>query len=182
MNRLIVSEPSKCIGCRTCEIACVLAHSKSNDVDAMSKKDFAPRLKLIRTLNISTPVTCHHCDDAPCLNACPAGAIVYRADTVQVDQERCIGCKTCVVACPFGAMDVISVPARRAFAGVQIANGMKAEAHKCDLCLGRDGGPACAEVCPTKALHVMDEAALETTRRLRQQRAAVEAATFGAVA
>lgn len=182
MNRLIVSEPSKCIGCRTCEIACVLAHSKSNDVDAMTKKDFAPRLKLIRTLAISTPVTCHHCDDAPCLNACPAGAIVYRADTVQVDQERCIGCKTCVVACPFGAMDVISVPAKRAFAGVQIANGMKAEAHKCDLCLGRDGGPACAEVCPTKALHVMDEAALETTRRLRQQRAAVEAATLGAVA
>jgi electron transport protein HydN len=174
MNRFIVAEPSRCIGCRTCEIACVLAHLGAGDVGGLAAATFAPRLRVIKSLNVSTPVTCHHCDDAPCLNACPSHAIVYRQNSVQVEQERCLGCKTCVVACPFGAMEVVTVPATRQFAGLTVTLGVKAEAQKCDLCIDRIGGPACISVCPTDALHLMDEGYLAETLRLRRQHSAAE--------
>jgi electron transport protein HydN len=174
MNRFIVAEPSRCIGCRTCEVACVLAHDAAGGVGLLAAATFAPRLRVIKSLNISTPVTCHHCDDAPCANACPSGAIVYRLNTVQVEQERCLGCKTCVVACPFGAMEVVTMPAERRFAGMTMTVGVKAEAQKCDLCIDHAGGPACIAVCPTDALHLMDEDYLQETLRHRREHAAAE--------
>jgi len=178
MNRFIVAESAKCIGCHTCEVACVLAHVPSHSVEGLTPANFAPRLRLMLTLNTSAPVTCHHCEDAPCLNACPSGAISFSADTVQVDQSRCLGCKTCVVACPFGAMEVVTSPAYRNVGGTQVANGVKAEAQKCDLCVGRTGGPACIQVCPTAALHVMDDALMAEMQQRRRQRSAREAAKF----
>ncbi len=180
MNRFIVAEASKCIGCRTCEVACVLAHTGKEDVEALAGREFNPRLKVLKTLTVSAPVTCHHCEDAPCVNACPSHAISYRDSTVQVDQSKCLGCKTCVVACPFGAMEVISRPAIRSFAGIVVADGVKAEAHKCDLCIDRAAGPACVAVCPTDALHVMDETRLAETRARRQLRSALEASNVDA--
>ena len=176
MNRFIVPEPSKCIGCRTCEVACVLAHAKTENVEILGDVAFQPRLKVLKTLNVSTPVVCHHCEDAPCVNACPSHAIGYRDHTVQVDQSKCLGCKSCVVACPFGAMEVVTRPAERTFAGITVADGVRAEAHKCDLCIDHTGGPACVKVCPTDALHVMDEARLAETTARRRLRTAVEAA------
>lgn len=176
MNRFIVAEPNQCIGCRTCEVACALAHMGSSSAAALSPTNFAPRLKVVKSRQISVPVVCRHCEDAPCANACPNGAIVYRANSVQVLQDRCVGCKTCMVACPFGAMDVVTVPATQVFVGVTIRHGVKAEAHKCDLCVGRTEGPACVKVCPTKALHLVDRAAIDLTLNRRQERAASEAA------
>lgn len=176
MNRFIVAEPPKCIGCRTCEVACVLAHTKTENVDVLTGATFRPRLKVLKTLKVSVPVMCHHCEDAPCVNACPSHAIAYRDDTVQIDQSKCLGCKTCVVACPFGAIEVVTRPATRSFAGLTVADGIRAEAHKCDLCIDHDGGPACVKVCPTDALHVMDAARLAETRAQRQLRAATDAA------
>ncbi len=180
MNRFIVAEPSKCIGCRTCEVACVLAHAPRENVDVLADVPFEPRLVVLKTLNISTPVTCRHCEDAPCANACPSHAIGYRDGTVQVDQSKCLGCKSCVVACPFGAMQVVTRPAVRRFAGITVADGVRAEAHKCDLCIDHAGGPACVKVCPTDALHEMDEARLAETRARRQLRTAVETAAIEA--
>lgn len=175
MNRFIVAEPSWCIGCRTCEIACAVAHDGGAGVSGLKAGTFAPRLRVIKSMNVSTAVTCHHCEDAPCVNACPSNAIVYKQHSVQVEQERCLGCKTCVVACPFGAMEVVTVPATRQFAGVAVALGVKAEAQKCDLCIDRADGPACIAVCPTDALHLMDESFMEQTLHRRRADAAVEA-------
>jgi electron transport protein HydN len=182
MNRFIVSEPNKCIGCHTCEVACVLAHEPSHSVGALSPANFAPRLKLILSGSVSTPVTCHHCEDAPCLNACPSGAIFYSAGTVQVDQSHCLGCKTCVVACPFGVMEVVTHAVERTFAGLKMADGIKAEAHKCDLCINRDQGPACVQVCPTAALHVMDENMMADLQNERRQRSALSSGIAGSAA
>jgi len=177
MNRFIVAEPKKCIGCRTCEVACVLAHAGEAGVASLSPISFAPRLHVIKGMTVSTAVTCRHCEDAPCVNVCPSGAIIYSHNSVQVLQERCVGCKTCMVACPFGAMDVITVPVTKQFGGVSVKNGVKAQAHKCDLCDNNATGPACVAVCPTKALHVADRSTIDTTLRLRQERAAQESET-----
>lgn len=171
MNRFIVATSSKCIGCRTCEVACVLAHSNGSGVESLEHGHFMPRLHVVKNLNVSSAATCHHCEDAPCVNACPSGAIVYRQNSVQVEQERCLGCKTCMVACPFGAMDVVTVPAERTFAGISLTTGVKALAQKCDLCIDHEGGPACVSVCPTDALHVVDRNVVEDTLRQRRERA-----------
>lgn len=177
MNRFIATNPSNCIGCRTCEVACSLAHSSATGVQGLSPDNFKPRLKMVKNETVSAAVMCHHCEDAPCANACPSGAIVYRQNSVQVEQERCLGCKSCVMACPFGAMDVITVPATRQFAGVRLNVGVKAQAHKCDLCVDKAAGPACVSVCPTNALHLMDRNMVEDTMRLRRERSLAEAVT-----
>jgi electron transport protein HydN len=114
-------------------------------------------------------VTCHHCDDAPCAGACPTGAISFVQNTVQVNQARCIGCKSCMVACPYGMMDVVALPVSRAYAGVRLSLGTKAQAHKCDLCIDRAQGPACVGACPTQALHIANQTDIQATMRQRRE-------------
>ncbi|MGL9750675.1 MAG: 4Fe-4S dicluster domain-containing protein [Symbiopectobacterium sp.] len=93
---------------------------------------------------------------------CTNGAIVRAQDSIQVRQEKCIGCKTCVVACLYGAMTVISKPVVRISHHQLMGSGMKAEAHKCDLCQESAAGPACVQVCPTKALHLVNRDDIDT--------------------
>lgn len=176
MNRFVIAEPSKCIGCRTCEVACALAHTAHNSTGALSPANFTPRLRVVKGPKISTAVMCRQCEDAPCVNVCPTGAVVYSNNSVQVLQDRCVGCKTCVVACPFGAMDVVSHPTLAPAGAWRPASHFKAEAQKCDLCIDREAGPACIPVCPTKALHLVDRSALDATLRRRQEHAATDAA------
>ncbi|WP_192458287.1 4Fe-4S dicluster domain-containing protein [Musicola keenii] len=175
MNRFVLADPRKCIGCRTCEVACVLAHSDGNP-SSLSPEHFTPRLKVVKGLNVSTTIQCRHCEDAPCANVCPNGAIVHAGDHIKVQQEKCIGCKTCVVACPYGAMTVISKPVARISHYQTLGNCIKAEAHKCDLCEGRAGGPACVEVCPTKALHLISRDDIQEMIQRKQRRAALDEA------
>ncbi len=91
-------------------------------------------------------------------------------------QERCIGCKTCVVACPYGAMEVVVRPVvRDSGAGLKV-RAEKAEANKCDLCFHREEGPACMEACPTHALFCVDRNKLEQLSAEKRRRAALESA------
>ena len=95
-----------------------------------SSPHYGPYLRLAKS-----PVTCHHCENAPCAQSCPNGAITQHSDSVQVNQQKCIGCKACVVACPFGTMDMLIAPLEN--------DSVKASAHKCDLCSkGRKARPA----------------------------------------
>lgn len=174
MNRFIIADAKKCIGCRTCEIACVLAHSENQDISTLNAATFAPRLHVIKSVNVSTAVLCRQCEDAPCANVCPNGAISRTNDMVLVKQEHCIGCKTCVVACPYGAMEVITRPVIQpdgAWMNIPIE---KAEAHKCDLCNGLDSGPACIEICPTNALYCVDRNMLQEMNAAKRRRAALD--------
>ena len=172
MNKLVIADPAKCIGCRTCEVACVLAHANGNALSKLSAAYFIPRLKVVKTSRVSTPVQCRQCEDAPCAKVCPTGALVQSHNSVQVIQSRCIGCKSCVMACPYGAMDVVTrevtLAERRAPAGEQ-----HVEAFKCDLCIHRPQGPSCIEVCPTKAITTIDAKVLEDNSRKRRERAAL---------
>ncbi|WON78641.1 electron transport protein HydN [Serratia sp. UGAL515B_01] len=174
MNRFIIADPKKCIGCRTCEIACVMAHSENQDISLLNTATFAPRIHVIKGVNVSTAVLCRQCEDAPCANVCPNGAISRTDNMVLVKQECCIGCKTCVVACPYGAMEVITHPIIRQNGATLSHVSEKAEAHKCDLCIGRENGPACMETCPTNALHCVDRNMLQEMNAEKRRRAALD--------
>ncbi|HGA3141717.1 TPA: 4Fe-4S dicluster domain-containing protein [Enterobacter hormaechei] len=146
MNQFILADPEKCIGCRTCEVACMMSHQSSATPVA-----FTSRIRVVKGGTFTTAVGCHQCEDAPCANVCPTGAIHRAAGAWLVKQSRCIGCKSCMVACPFGAMQVRVVEDR-------------VQALKCDLCSHREGGPACVEACPTHALRCIDPARLRAER------------------
>lgn len=167
MNSFLVADPDKCIGCRTCEIACVMAHSQE-DVLRTGNLDmgFYPRLKVVKTAVVSAPVQCRHCEDAPCANVCPHGAITNRDKSIQIDGDACIGCKNCLMACPFGVIDLVpqnnnGKPVWQRGLKMVDDSGEHAKeklvGHKCDLCVGREDGPACIKVCPTAALTIVED-------------------------
>ncbi|MEG5692221.1 formate-dependent uric acid utilization protein AegA [Enterobacter quasihormaechei] len=162
MNRFIMVNGQECIGCRACEVACVMAHNGEQHV--LSERHFHPRITVLTSATRTSPVTCHHCENAPCAQSCPNGAITQHSDSVQVNQQKCIGCKACVVACPFGTMDMLVTPLEN--------DRVKASAHKCDLCLERPQGPACVENCPANVLTLATPAVLENLAKSRRERSA----------
>lgn len=147
----IVADPAKCLACRTCELACALAHAASEDlVEAIYQHRAKPRIYIEGAGQLAVPLQCRHCEDAPCVRVCPSGAL-HRSSPdspVLVDQQRCIGCAFCVEACPFGVIQV----AAGAVPGV--LDGRVA-VIKCDLCQQRQAEgkpPACVASCPVGAL------------------------------
>ncbi len=130
-----------CIGCRLCEVYCRLQHSGSRDLIKAFKTEPRPplpRLRLEKTEAVSFAVRCLHCDDSPCVYACLTGALQRNPDSgiVEVDNDKCIGCWTCILVCPVGAIR-------------QDAEHKKV--LKCDLCHGEEV-PACVANCPNEAM------------------------------
>ena len=163
MNAFVIADASKCIGCRTCEIACAVAHASGADA-TVDKTRFFPRLKVIKGAQVSVPVLCRQCENAPCASVCPHDALVRHHDSIQVIQSRCIGCKSCVIACPFGAIDVVVTSSPNA--------ASKSEVHKCDLCVDVAASPSCVRVCPTSALTLVSSNELQQKSFKKQQQAA----------
>ena len=93
-------------------------------------------MKVLQSGERNIPLTCLQCGDAACMKACEVGAISRdeTSDALLVDLDRCIGCRTCMFACPFGHMSF---------------DESAGKAFKCDLCGGQ---PACAMFCPEKAI------------------------------
>jgi Fe-S-cluster-containing dehydrogenase component len=147
----IVADPKRCLACRTCELACALAHAATDDlVEAISSRLAKPRIYIESAGDLAVPLQCRHCEDAPCVRVCPSRAL-WRAEPggpVLVEEERCIGCAFCVMACPFGVIRV----ARRVPAD---ASESRLAVVKCDLCQERQAAglePACVASCPVRAL------------------------------
>lgn len=116
----------RCTGCRACELACVQSHGVAGATVGTLAGPVKPRLFVPGAGE--KPILCRHCEDAPCLNACPRGA-----GQARLDEEKCGDCGEvpCVSACPFGAIRPAAGPV------------------KCDLC---GGDPACVRACPNGAL------------------------------
>ncbi|EHZ9620073.1 4Fe-4S dicluster domain-containing protein [Salmonella enterica] len=155
MNRFIMADASACIGCRTCEVACVVSHQEQQNSAAVTTADFVPRIRVIKEDSFTTATVCHQCEDAPCANVCPVQALRRDRGHIFVTPSRCIGCKSCMLACPFGAMTVVT-------------STSGAQAIKCDLCWHREAGPACVEACPTSALQCVDAAHVQRQRLYSQ--------------
>ena len=134
MAKELVIDISKCTGCEYCKLACSFSHHG----------EFNPLKSRIHittfiSRSMAVPVVCYQCEDPWCAKACPSGAIsIDRNPTdgstvaVTVNESRCVGCKMCTLACPFGCI-VVS----------------EKHAEKCDLC---GGDPQCVKVCRAGAL------------------------------
>ncbi|MEH2922048.1 formate-dependent uric acid utilization protein AegA [Samsonia erythrinae] len=166
MNRFVIASVQDCMGCRACEIACVISHNDERypDSDAV----FQPRIKAFNTPKLRAAVTCRHCEEAPCASVCPTQALIRKDNSIQLIQEKCIGCKSCVLACPFGAISMITNPTDN-----------RTVAHKCDLCAERSQGQACVEACPTQALQLFSEQSLAAHRQEKQQMTALRSSAYG---
>ena len=130
MEKTLVVIPRNCTGCRTCDLACSFVHSEDGRLGRA-------RITIFPTVpDRYMQMTCLQCVEAACIAVCPTGALVRNEKTraVDVDDGRCIGCRLCEAACPFGHIRYIE------------EDGAPA---KCDLC---GGEPACASFCPYNAL------------------------------
>lgn len=186
MNRFVIAEPKRCIGCNTCMAACTQVHRQHG-------LQTHPRLTVERDAQGTAPVLCRHCEDAPCAQVCPVNAITQRNNAVVLDEVTCIGCKLCAIACPFGAITPsgskpLAVPQTFAHhipvealtdVPVSVASinpflswnaGVKSVAVKCDLCAFQDK-PECVRVCPTQALFVVDEAHIAAATEAKRRQA-----------
>jgi Fe-S-cluster-containing hydrogenase component 2 len=132
MNRVLAVDCDKCTGCRSCELACSVFH-----VQASNPAKSAVRIVKGAKKGLNVPVICQQCEVPACANICPVQAISRDADTgaMIVDGDLCLGCRLCVVACPFGAI-TLDLDRRRAM--------------KCDLCGGDE--PWCVRFCEPGAL------------------------------
>jgi molybdopterin-containing oxidoreductase family iron-sulfur binding subunit len=142
-------------GCNDCVSAC----NKENGLSGGTSATDAQWIRKIEIKDVSSgrelslPMMCQHCEHPPCVDVCPTGASFKRADgIVLVDRHRCIGCRYCMMACPYKARSFVHEPLQDQNPDVPRGKGT---VEACSLCVHRiDKGqiPACAEACQNKAI------------------------------
>ena len=163
MKRILI-KLDKCIGCRSCELACATEHASPQDLAMLTPKErrLSARMRVrcgsIEIVNDQEgkpvfgqsrtkipkgkayPIHCRHCDEPKCVEACMSGALMKQDDgAIRHDGKGCVRCWMCIMACPYGA--ILIDPKGKSIL-------------KCDLCPGRET-PACVEACKTGALVVL---------------------------
>ncbi len=140
MNFGFIIDNRKCIGCHACTVACKAEHDVPLGVNRTWVK-YIEKGEFPNTRRLFSVMRCNHCDDAPCIEICPVTALFRRDDgIVDFDKRRCIGCKSCMQACPYDALYI---------------DPESHTAAKCNYCAHRvDIGlePACVNVCPEHAI------------------------------
>lgn len=139
MRPVLVFHRDHCVACRSCELACSVAHSASGALEAAIAEEFPPRRRVVLAAGSDglEARRCEQCVEPLCAFACKSGALRRDSATgrVTLDDARCVGCFMCLMVCPFG---IRPDPARD-------------RVVRCDVCWGR-ATPACVEACPTGAL------------------------------
>lgn len=153
MQRTILFDRDKCVGCDSCVVACKLEHNLP-PYPAHPPRGNPKGPELIRVYQVGPeirddgvhqyfqPISCMHCLDAPCIRACPRSALYKDIETgiTLVNEDECLGCKSCLSVCPYGAP--------------QFYDG---KVYLCDLCIHRlrEGRhAACEAACPARAIRV----------------------------
>lgn len=157
MNRLILANAKLCVGCDACVDACAEAH-KNVGLQAQS------RMTIVRNGDVATPITCRQCENAPCAQICPVGAITMGESSIDLNEAKCIGCKLCAFVCPFG---VIGFSTSKGDADGQ--EDARTVAVKCDLCASSANGPECVKACATNALFLVDAKALRKSSNAKRK-------------
>ncbi|MGN0665960.1 MAG: 4Fe-4S dicluster domain-containing protein [Huintestinicola sp.] len=141
MKRVYVNE-DWCLGCHLCEFYCAFANSGETDMAKAFKlgKNAAPRIRIEEGDGVNFAVQCRHCTDPLCVKGCIAGALSINNGVIEINKEKCVGCYTCVLSCPYGC--IVIDPKND---GKTIT--------KCELCTRNNAGePACAANCPNRAI------------------------------
>lgn len=142
MEKIVMVNPQKCTGCGGCELACSLG----------KEGEFGPAFARVMVLRFedgeNLPKVCVQCEVPACVVSCKVGALKKCDDgIIRVDESKCVGCKMCVKACPYGCM---------------FFNVAKKLAIKCDTC---DGDPMCVKYCPTAALEFVEDNGLRKKKK-----------------
>ena len=155
----MLTDTTMCAGCRWCEVACAQANSMPPPAALSDKAVFnkmrRPSADALTVVNSYTDpadtkrtvfrkMQCMHCNEPACVSACLVGALEKtKTGNVVYHENKCIGCRYCMVACPFGAL------------GYEYSDALSPAVRKCTMCyqkVVKEGGiPACAQICPTKA-------------------------------
>ncbi|MCX6013100.1 MAG: 4Fe-4S dicluster domain-containing protein [Chloroflexi bacterium] len=193
----LVIDLKKCIGCYSCTVNCKAEHFLPPDM-------FWNRVLITETgkypavRKIIYPVICNHCEDAACVTVCPTEATTRREDgIVYVDGEKCMGCRYCLLACPYQMRSYYSGERKEYFPGQGLTplEEMADKLYplkggtvvKCNFCMERiDAGlekgltpgvdreatPACVGACPTKARYFgdLDNPQSEVSRLIREKK------------
>ncbi len=172
----LLIDTRKCAdGCDKCVTAC----NEENGLKPMHGPETDPQwIRIVKVRNKATghkfqmPVMCQHCEHPPCVDVCPTGASFKRKDgIVLVDRHICIGCRYCMMACPYKARNLVheKLTDQKPY----MPRG-KGTVEACTLCVHKvdrgDGTTACAEACPEGAILFGDlnDAGSEISKRLEQ--------------
>lgn len=160
---MILADIDKCVGCRSCEVACAKKYAKEEPVPQEALLDEEPEngehlILASRKMHVGIsmggtkpmPIQCRHCEDPTCLFACISGAIHRDPETgmVLIDQDKCVGCWTCLKMCSY-------------FSILPDVRGMRV--LKCDKCM-EERPPACVRACPMKVLFLEEVEAIDEER------------------
>jgi len=191
----MVVDLSKCVRCYACIAACRIEHFLPEGMNW-------PRLMALETGGDKPAVAtyslrCNQCQDAPCVEVCPTGATYQRPDgIIAIDQDKCVGCRYCVIACPYQNRTFLSKDKAKGFfpesgptpyeeAGNKLYKHQVGTTEKCNFCaeridaglakglkpgIDRDATPACVNTCPAQALTFgdLDDPDSEVSKLIRE--------------
>lgn len=154
MRKILFIDYERCTGCELCVLYCSFKRAQT-----FSRARSAVNIIRWEEKGMCVPSMCEHCEEPLCALVCPVNAISKDEETgiVRRDEDTCIGCKRCMMVCPFGAPAVDPVTGK---------------VFKCDLC---GGEPVCAQVCPTEAIQYLkaDRVGLSRKRKGMEELASV---------
>ena len=115
----------------------ICANITAHTVKALKGVQINPRIRIEEKDNISFAVSCRHCEEPLCVKSCLTGALTIKNSVIEIDQDKCVSCYTCIVSCPYGAIMPSNTGA----------------IQKCELCTDNSfGEPACVKGCPNNAI------------------------------
>lgn len=136
MKKVYVNE-EWCLGCHLCEYKCAFANSGLSDMTKLKGVKINPRIRVEEGDGINFAVSCRHCTDPICVKSCITGALTKEDGVIHINKDKCVGCFTCILVCPYGC--------------VMPSDGKAIQ--KCELCTNNSAGtPACVEGCPNRAI------------------------------
>jgi carbon-monoxide dehydrogenase iron sulfur subunit len=137
MKKVYVEE-NWCLGCHLCEYYCAYANSgKSDMAKALRGAKIRPNIRIEEGNAVNFAVSCRHCNAPHCVGSCISGALSIEDGVIKIDKEKCVGCYTCILNCPYGA--------------IRPSEGKAVQ--KCELCLDNSfGEPACVQGCINRAI------------------------------